>query len=127
MSDRLLIDLQELVTETADLRLPDGTMTVVEPPALEDFLELAKLHAEASEADETDATANVADLFKRMRAEIVRLVPALEPYKLNMQQMIRIIMSLQQMCFPEDVAELEKMGITLTDDQKKVVSPSSKK
>ncbi len=127
MGNKMKINLAELVSEQAELTLPDGKVVNIDPPEVEDFVNLAKLQSEALSAEEDADAVAVAELFGTMKAELVKLVPPLEGHKLNLPMVMRMISSLQQLCFPEDVEELEKMGITLTDDQKKEILTSSTK
>lgn len=127
MGEKIKINLAELVSEKAELTLPDGKVVEIEPPEVEDFIALAKLQSDAATAEEEGDASGVAELFSKMKAELRNLVPELEGYKLNLPMVMLLVSSLQNMCFPEDAEELEKMGIVLTDDQKKELSTLSTK
>lgn len=116
------LDLEILVGVTKNIRMPDGKVITVATPDLEQLFKLSKLGGEmqsAADLSEDQAVQVYADL----KAAFVELVPQLKPYRdvLNYQQVFAILNLVVKMAMPSDLSELEKQGITLDDDQKKVL------
>lgn len=104
-----------------------GEVIEFEPPSLEDLIELAKLGGKLQKLQSADGKSieNVDDMsnvMDELRNGLVNIVPELKDKKLNMEQLLALINLFVDAAQPNDTKELEKRGISMTDDQKKTVS-----
>lgn len=123
------LDLDTLVKPSKKVRLQGETIEI-EPPELEQLLKLSKLGGQiqkqqsGKKMNEEEAVAAINNL----RAAMVELIPDLKDKKpLNVDQLMALLNLVVETAMPNDVSELEKRGIKLTDDQKKILSDLSNK
>lgn len=123
------LDLDTLVKPSKKVRLQGETIEI-EPPELEQLLKLSKLGGQiqkqqsGKKMNEEEAVAAINNL----RAAMVELIPDLKDKKpLNVDQLMALLNLVVETAMPNDVSELEKRGIKLTDDQKKILSDLSSK
>lgn len=120
------LDLDTLVQPSKKIRL-DGEIIEIKPPALEELLKLSKLGGEiqsmqsGEKMSEEDAVAAIG----KLRAAFTELIPALEGHNLNIDQLLALLNMVVKIAMPNDVTELEKRGITLDADQKKILQDFS--
>lgn len=123
------LDLDTLVKPSKKVRI-GGEIIEIHPPELEQLLKLSKLGGKiqnqqsGKKMNEEEAVAAINDL----RAAMVELIPELKDKPtLNVDQLLALLNLVVETAMPNDVSELEKRGITLTDDQKKILSDLSSK
>lgn len=122
------LDLDTLVKPSKKVRI-DGQIIEIKPPALEELLKLSKLggaiqkRQTGEKMSEEDAVAAINDL----RAAFGELVPELAGKALNVEQLLALLDMVVSLAMPSDVSELEKRGIKLDADQKKILSDLSSK
>lgn len=120
------LDLDTLVQPSKKIRL-DGEIIEIKPPALEELLKLSKLGGEiqkmqsGEKMSEEDAVAAIG----KLRGAFTELIPALEGHNLNIDQLLALLNMVVKIAMPNDVTELEKRGITLDADQKKILQDFS--
>lgn len=124
---RLQIDLAELASEPAILTLPDGTEVEVQPPELGDFLGIAKLSDALDDASGEGKPEEILGAFVELKSELVKLIPELKAFKLNLPQTQALIEGLNQLTIPSDLKELAEKNIRPVTQGKKARSTSSKK
>lgn len=117
------LDLEALVGIKKNVRMPDGNVVAISAPDLESLFKLSKL-SENVKGNVNDLTEDEAlTIYSNLKSSFVELVPEIEPYKnhLNYGQIFALLDLVVKMAMPSDLEELEKQGITLSDDQKKVL------
>ena len=119
------LDLDALVVEPKKVRLPGGQVVLIQIPELSTLLGLTKL---GNKLDKMKNKKNVTaeqklDLFQTIKEAFIEHIPELKPYKdqLNDDQVAALIQFVAKMSMPKDLEELEKRGISLSDDQKKAL------
>lgn len=123
------LDLDTLVKPSKKVKI-NGEIIEIEPPELEQLLKLSKLGGEiqkqqtGKKMSEEEAVAAIG----RLREAFTELVPALKDKKpLNVDQLLALLNMVVTIAMPNDVTELEKRGIKLDADQKKILSDLSNK
>jgi len=122
------LDLDTLVKPSKTIRL-NGEAITIKPPELEELLKLSKLGGAiqkkqtGKKMDESEAV----EAINSLRDAFAELVPELKGKSLNVEQLLALLDLVVKMAMPSDVSELEKRGITLTSDQKKILSDLSSK
>lgn len=114
------LDLDTLSAAKKTVKI-GGKVIEINPPALEDLIELAKLggklqkyqSGQVADAEELGA------VMDELKSGITNLVPELAEHKLNLEQLLALIDLLVDSAQPKDAKELEKRGIKLDGDQKK--------
>lgn len=101
-----------------------GQVIEFDPPALEDLIEVAKLGGELQKLQGQQAAGTVdaefmGDVMDKLKNGLTGIVPELKDHKLNIQQLIALINLFVESAQPADAKELEKRGVSMTDDQKK--------
>lgn len=101
-----------------------GQVIEFDPPALEDLIEVAKLGGELQKLQGQQAAGTVdaefmGDVMDKLKKGLTGIVPELKDHKLNIQQLIALINLFVESAQPADAKELEKRGVSMTDDQKK--------
>lgn len=104
-----------------------GQVIEFDPPALEDLIEVAKLGGELQKLQGQQAAGTVdaefmGDVMDKLKNGLTGIVPELKDHKLNIQQLIALINLFVESAQPADAKELEKRGVSMTDDQKKTAS-----
>ena len=67
------------------------------------------------------------EAINSLRDAFAELVPELKGKPLNVEQLLALLDLVVSMAMPSDVSELEKRGIKLDADQKKILSDLSSK
>lgn len=114
------LDLDTLSASKKTVKI-GGKVIEINPPALEDLIDLAKLGGklqkyqggQVADAEELGA------VMDELKGGITKLVPELSEHKLNLDQLLALIDLLVDSAQPADAKELEKRGIKLDGDQKK--------
>ncbi len=120
------LDLDALVIEPKKVRLPGGAVVLIHMPELSTLFSLTKLgnRIDALNSSKKPATdAQKVKLFEEIKEAFIELIPELQPYsdQLNDAQVVALIQFIAKMSMPKDLDELQKRGITLDDDKKKVL------
>lgn len=131
--DQVDLDLDTLVRPKKKIRMPGGTVIEIEPPDLETLFKLAKMGGDLQKAKteleqtKEDLDADKADeLYKKMKAAFIEVIPQLKDYKLDFDQIFKLLDFIVNLSMPADVSELEKRGIKLDSNQKKILQSYSK-
>ena len=114
------LDLDTLSASKKTVKI-GGQVIEINPPALEDLIDLAKLGSklqkyQGGKVADAEELGNVMD---ELKGGINKLVPELSNHKLNLDQLLALIDLLVDSAQPADAKELEKRGIKLDGDQKK--------
>lgn len=120
------LDLDTLVKPSKKVRI-NGEIVEIQPPSLEELVGLAKLGGElqSMQVDKKNMDVDqVETAITKLRDGFASLVPELKDHKLNIDQLLALLDLVVQTAQPNDVKELEKRGISMSDDQKKTVSGS---
>ena len=148
------LDLDALVQESKRVRI-GGQIIEIQPPDLEELMRVAKLGGLMQDAQRgtfisarkmTDAEKKAnpdyhenggytkkiggeeaVDAFAKLRSAFTKFIPDLKDIKLNIEQLFALINLVMTMAAPESLKELEKEGIKLNVEQKKILSASKKK
>ena len=116
------LDLDTLVSPTKKIRY-NGEIIEVNVPDLGQLLKLSKVGGELQGFNAQETTEEqLAEALDKLRHAISELVPNLAVKELNLNQLLALLTFVTKMAVPSDVSELEKRGITLNDDQKKILS-----
>jgi hypothetical protein len=104
-----------------------GQVIEFDPPALEDLIEVAKLGGElqklqAQQADGSVDAEFMGNVMDKLKNGLANIVPELKEHKLNINQLMALINLFVESAQPADAKELEKRGVSMTDDQKKTAS-----
>lgn len=124
------LDLDTLAKPSKVIKI-QGDAVEIKAPSLEDLIALSKLggelqHLKSGSTDPKDMDiAQVEEAITKLRKGFADLVPELANYKLNIEQLLALLDFVIAMAQPNDVAELEKRGISMDSDQKKTASDSS--
>lgn len=123
------LDLQTLTKNKKTVRMPDGKVVEIAPPDLEALFEVAKLGGDmkAVQNNLSDLSEEEAlGVYTKLKEAFTKLIPELAGYNLNYEQTFAILDLIIKISMPEDLAELEKRGIKLDSDQKKILQDYSK-
>lgn len=117
------LDLDTLVGATKSVKL-NGKEFTLSQPDLGELLKLTKLGAKLQEATTSGGEEGneAVEVMGELRDMIAKLAPPLAAEPINVMQMIALLNLLVDMAMPSSVEEFEKRGITLTNDQKKILS-----
>lgn len=101
-----------------------GNVIEFDPPALEDLIEVAKLGGQLQKLQGQQAAGEVdaefmGDVMDKLKNGLSNIVPELKDHKLNIEQLMALINLFVESAQPNDAKELEKRGVSMTDDQKK--------
>lgn len=120
------LDLDTLVQPSKKIRL-DGEIIEIKPPALEELLKLSKLGGEIQkmQSGEKMSEEEAVGAIGKLREAFTELIPALQGHNLNIDQLLALLNMIVKIAMPNDVSELEKRGITLDADQKKILQDFS--
>lgn len=120
------LDLDTLVRPSKKIKL-GGEIITIAPPDLETLFKVAKMGGDlqAAQANLTDVDEQKAvELYQTLREAFEELIPALKGKNLTVEQVFALLDMIVDMAMPADVTELEKRGIKLDDDQKKILKDS---
>lgn len=122
------LDLDTLVKPSKTIKL-GGEAIVINPPSLEELLKLSKLGGaiQKRQSGEKMSEEEAVEAINNLRAAFADLVPALKGKPLNVEQLLALLDMVVSMAMPSDVSELEKRGIKLDADQKKILQDLSNK
>lgn len=123
------LDLTTIVKNKKTVRMPDGKVIEIEPPDLGALFEVAKLGGDmkAVQGNLSDLSEEQAvEVYDKLKAAFKKLIPQLADYNLNYEQTFALLDLIIKISMPEDLAELEKRGIKLDADQKKILRDYSK-
>lgn len=114
------LDLDTLSASKKTVKI-GGQIIEINPPALEDLIDLAKLGGKLQkyQGGAVSDAEELGDVMDKLKAGITNLVPELASHKLNLEQLLALIELLVDSAQPADAKELEKRGIKLDGDQKK--------
>ena len=101
-----------------------GQVIEFDPPALEDLIEVAKLGGELQKLQSQQQDGSVdagfmGEVMDKLKNGLANIVPELKEHKLNINQLMALINLFVESAQPADAKELEKRGVSMTDDQKK--------
>lgn len=119
------LDLDVLANETKKVKY-NGELVEFVPPEVGELFAMMKLSSGVKAIDMNDA-AQVEEGYNKLRDGITKVIPALKEARLNIKQLFALLDLIIKSCVPKDISDLEKHGITLTDDQKKTLSDLSEK
>lgn len=129
MTDTTKIDLDLDILAKPSKRIKLNGKTIEVKPL--EVGELFSLHRMAKDFQKLDADKideeSAVDAFEALKGGFVKLIPDLEGEPLSIDQMFALLDLVIGMSMPADVEELEKRGIKLSADQKKILSQYSKK
>jgi len=120
------LDLDTLVRPSKKIRL-GGQIITITPPDLETLFKVAKMGGELQEAQKTLSDLDeqqAVELYNKLREAFDELIPELKQHKLTYEQIFALLDMIVDMSMPADVTELEKRGIKLDADQKKILKDS---
>jgi len=122
------LDLDTLVKPSKKIRLAGEAITI-NPPSLEELLKLSKLggQIQKKQTGEKMTEEEAVEAINSLRDAFAELVPELKGKPLNVEQLLALLDLVVSMAMPSDVSELEKRGIKLDADQKKILSDLSSK
>lgn len=122
------LDLDTLVKPSKVIKL-GGEPITINPPQLEELLKLSKLGGaiQKRQSGEKMSEEEAVEAINNLRAAFVDLIPELKGKQLNVEQLLALLDLVVAMAMPSDVSELEKRGITLDADQKKILQGLSNK
>lgn len=122
------LDLDTLVKPSKRIKL-GGEAIEIQPPSLEELLKLSKLGGaiQKRQAGEKMSEEEAVEAINNLRAAFADLIPALKGKALNVEQLLALLDMVVSMAMPSDVSELEKRGIKLDADQKKILQGLSNK
>lgn len=122
------LDLDTLVKPSKKIRLAGEAITI-NPPSLEELLKLSKLGGQIQkrQTGEKMTEEEAVEAINSLRDAFAELVPELKGKPLNVEQLLALLDLVVSMAMPSDVSELEKRGIKLDADQKKILSDLSSK
>lgn len=122
------LDLDTLVKPSKTIKLAGEAITI-NPPSLEELLKLSKLGGQIQkrQTGKTMTEEEAVEAINSLRDAFAELVPELKGKPLNVEQLLALLDLVVSMAMPSDVSELEKRGIKLDDDQKKILSDLSSK
>lgn len=122
------LDLDTLVKPSKTIKLAGEAITI-NPPSLEELLKLSKLGGQIQKRQTGDKMTEeeAVDAINSLRDAFAELVPELKGKPLNVEQLLALLDLVVSMAMPSDVSELEKRGIKLDADQKKILSDLSSK
>lgn len=116
------LDLDTIVKPKGVVKL-NGKTFEVEPPTVLQLLAMTKKAMSLRNLDESDLSKDdILDKMNDVLGSIVELVPDMKEENLTLDQIFLLLDFLANMVVPSDVKELEKEGITLSNDQKKILS-----
>jgi len=124
------LDLDTLAKPSKTIKI-EGKAVEIKAPSLEDLISLSKLggelqHLKSGSTDAKDMDIEqVEEAITKLRKGFADLVPELAQFKMNIEQLLALLDFVIKMAQPNDVAELEKRGISMDNDQKKTASDSS--
>lgn len=122
------LDLDTLVKPSKKIKLAGEAITI-NPPSLEELLKLSKLggQIQKKQTGEKMTEEEAVEAINSLRDAFAELVPELKGKPLNVEQLLALLDLVVSMAMPSDVSELEKRGIKLDADQKKILSDLSSK
>lgn len=122
------LDLDTLVKPSKKIKLAGEAITI-NPPSLEELLKLSKLGGQIQkrQTGEKMTEEEAVEAINSLRDAFAELVPELKGKPLNVEQLLALLDLVVSMAMPSDVSELEKRGIKLDADQKKILSDLSNK
>lgn len=122
------LDLDTLVKPSKKIKLAGEAITI-NPPSLEELLKLSKLGGQIQkrQTGEKMTEEEAVEAINSLRDAFAELVPELKGKPLNVEQLLALLDLVVSMAMPSDVSELEKRGIKLDADQKKILSDLSSK
>lgn len=122
------LDLDTLVKPSKKVRI-GGEIITINPPSLEELLKLSKLGGaiQKKQDGKTMTEEEAVDSINSLSTAFAELVPELKDVKLNVEQLLALLDMVVKMAMPSDVTELEKRGIKLDSDQKKILQDLSSK
>lgn len=122
------LDLDTLVKPSKTIKLAGEAITI-NPPSLEELLKLSKLGGQIQkrQTGEKMTEEEAVEAINSLRDAFADLVPELKGKPLNVEQLLALLDLVVSMAMPSDVSELEKRGIKLDADQKKILSDLSSK
>ena len=120
------LDLDVLVVESKKVRLPGGQVVSIKIPDLVTLLGLTKMGGQLDKIQKgTSKLTNAQKLamFVEIKKAFIESVPELKPYEdqLSDKMVVALLEFVAKISMPNDLAELEKRGITLDDAQKKAI------
>lgn len=122
------LDLDTLVKPSKKIKL-GGEAIEIQPPSLEELLKLSKLGGaiQKRQSGEKMSEEEAVEAINNLRDAFAELIPELKGKALNVEQLLALLDLVVAMAMPSDVSELEKRGITLDADQKKILQDLSNK
>lgn len=117
------LDLDTLSQSKKRVKI-SGQVIEFDPPALEDLIEVAKLGGELQKLQTQQKDGSVdaefmGEVMDKLKNGLANIVPELKDHKLNINQLMALINLFVESAQPADAKELEKRGVSMTDDQKK--------
>lgn len=121
------LDLDVLAKQSKHVKL-NGKTIEVRPLEVGELFSLHKLGKDFQNVNTDDMDEEKAvQAVEALQGGFERFIPDLKGQKLSLDQMFALLDLVIEMAMPSDVEELEKRGITLSADQKKILSQYSKK
>lgn len=122
------LDLDTLVKPSKRIKF-GGEAIEIQPPSLEELLKLSKLGGQIQkrQSGQKMSEEEAVEAINSLRDAFADLVPELKGKQLNVEQLLALLDLVVGLAMPSDVTELEKRGIKLDDDQKKILSDLSNK
>jgi hypothetical protein len=120
------LDLDTLSQSKKRVKI-NGEVIEFDPPALEDLIEVAKLGGQLQKLQGQQAAGEIdaefmGEVMDKLKTGLSGIVPELKEHKLNIEQLMALINLFVESAQPNDAKELEKRGVSMTDDQKKTAS-----
>lgn len=126
-ADRVDLDLDVLAKPSKNVRL-NGKVVEVRPLEVGELFRLHRLGKDFQQVDTDNMTEEQAtEAFKALHDGFTEFIPDLKGQTLSIDQLFALLDLVINMAMPSDIEELEKRGITLSADQKKILSQYSKK
>lgn len=127
MSKNFDLDLDALAGKSEKIKL-GGEIIEVKQPSLVQLVKLVSAGNRLQSMDESSITEKEAEEAINLMSEVlIMIVPELKGKHLTIRQMFALFDLIQRLAIPKDLEELEKRGVKLSSDQKKILSDSLKK
>lgn len=129
-NERIDLDLDTLTGQSRKVKI-NGNVIEVFPPSVEELFKLQQLASQFKKIDTENITEDQAfDVLENLKSAFISLIPQLKDFKVNVEQLFKLLDLIVEMAVPHDLKELEKRGIkpsTEATDEKKILSDSSEK
>ncbi len=111
-----IVDLDALVPKSVTIKLGDKDIEI-KPPKTADILRLGVLGQEMEKISEMD-DAQLEKLVADITAQLVKVIPEIGDYQLNMAQLLKLVQIVSEMGVPPDAKAAREQGVTPNSPKK---------